>query len=148
MGKDKHVIWTNDSSTRESEEKYIKGDWINEVRAKLGLGDSNETWVPSSLVDAVKEAAIDAAIEKAVGRDEETINFIEAYRDFAQEENIEEIIDERFYDELDERVYEDNSDWETARLQTFPVSIYISPFLSSKTVTMGTDFSMSTTHIK
>lgn len=62
MGKDKHVIWTNDSSTRESEEKYIKGDWINEVRAKLGLGDSNETWVPSSLVDAVKEAAIDAAI--------------------------------------------------------------------------------------
>lgn len=111
MGKDKHVIWTNDSSTRESEEKYIKGDWINEVRAKLGLGDSNETWVPSSLVDAVKEAAIDAAIEKAVGRDEETINFIEAYRDFAQEENIEEIIDERFYDELDERVYEDNSDW-------------------------------------
>lgn len=111
MGKDKHVIWTNDSSTRESEEKYIKGDWINEVRAKLGLGDSNETWVPSSLVGAVKEAAIDAAIEKAVGRDEKTINFVEAYREFAQKENIENIIDERFYDELDERVYEDNSDW-------------------------------------
>lgn len=111
MGKDKHVIWTNDSSTRESEEKYIKGDWIDEVRAKLGLGDSNEIWVPSSLVDAVKEAAIDAAIEKAVGRDEETINFVQAYRDFADDENIEEIIDERFYDELDERVYEDNSDW-------------------------------------
>lgn len=31
MGKDKHVIWTNDSSTRESEEKYIKGDWIDEI---------------------------------------------------------------------------------------------------------------------
>lgn len=148
MGKDKHVIWTNDSSTRESEEKYIKGDWINEVRAKLGLGDSNETWVPSSLVDAVKEAAIDAAIEKAVGRDEETINFIEAYRDFAQEENIEEIIDERFYDELDEGSMRTIPTGETARLQTFPVSIYISPSLSSKTVTMGTDFSMSTTHIK
>lgn len=111
MGKDKHVIWTNDSSTRESEKKYIKGDWINEVRAKLGLGDSNETWVPSSLVGAVKEAAIDAAIEKAVSRDEKTINFVEAYREFAQKENIENIIDERFYDELDERVYEDNSDW-------------------------------------
>lgn len=125
MEKDKHVIWTNDSSTRESEEKYIKGDWINEVRAKLGLGDSNETWVPSSLVDAVKEAAIDAAIEKAVGRDEETINFIEAYRDFAQEENIEEIIDERFYDELDERVYEDNSDWRDCEVANlFGIDIY------------------------
>ena len=111
MEKDRHVIWTNDLSTREAEEKYIKDDWINEVRAKLGLCDSNESWVPSGLIDAVKEAAIDEAIEKAVGRDEEAINFVEAYREFAQEENIGSIIDERFYDELDERVYEDNSDW-------------------------------------
>lgn len=111
MEQDKHVIWTNDSSTREANEKYFKDDWINEVRAKLGLCKPNDYWVPSGLVDAVKEAAIDKAIEKAVGRDEETINFVEAYREFAKEENIAAIINERFHDELDERVYEDNSDW-------------------------------------
>lgn len=130
MEKDKHVIWTNDSSTRESEEKYIKVDWINEVRAQLGLGDSNEAWVPSSLVDAVKEAAIDEAIEKAVGCDEETINFVEAYREFAQEENIEAIIDEKFGEELSERVEEDNSDWrdcEVANLSSIDICKSIPP---------------------
>lgn len=62
MEKDKHVIWNNDSLAHDGYEEGIKEDWIQEVQAKLGLCESNDYWVPSGLVDAVKEAAIDDAI--------------------------------------------------------------------------------------
>lgn len=107
----KNIIWTNDSPYRDAVEKYFKDDWINEVRAQFGLKASNESWIPSGLFHAVKEAALDSAIEKAVDRNEETINFVQAYRDFAQEENIGEIIDEQFGEQLAERVDEDISNW-------------------------------------
>lgn len=72
----KNIIWTNDSPNRDAVEKYFKDDWINEVRAQFGLEASNESWIPSGLFDAIKEAALDSAIEKAVDRNEETINFV------------------------------------------------------------------------
>lgn len=100
MDKDKHVIWNNDSIAHDGQEECIKDDWIHEVQAALGLCDPNGLWVPSGLVDAVKEAAIDDAIAKAMDAHEETINFVEAYREFAQKENIENIIDEQFEDDL------------------------------------------------
>lgn len=76
----KNIIWSNDSPNRDAVEKYFKDDWINEVRAQFGLEASNESWIPSGLFHAVKEAALDSAIEKAVDRNEETINFVQAYR--------------------------------------------------------------------
>lgn len=100
MDKDKHVIWNNDSIAHDGQEECIKEDWIGEVQAALGLCESNDFLVPSELVDAVKEAAIDDAIANAMENHEETINFIQAYRDFADEENIGAIIDDRFEDEL------------------------------------------------
>lgn len=127
----KNIIWTNDSPNRDAVEKYFKDDWINEVRAQFGLEASNESWIPSGLFDAVKEAAIDSAIEKAVDRNEETINFVQAYRDFAQEESIGEIIDEQFGEQLAERVDEDISNWrgdEVLNLSDIDVSKSI-PFI-------------------
>lgn len=127
----KNIIWTNDSSNRNAVEKYFKDNWINEVRAQFGLEASNESWIPSGLFDAVKEAALDSAIEKAVDRNEETINFVQAYRDFAQEENIGKIIDEQFGEQLAERVDEDISNWrgdEVRNLSDIDVSKSI-PFI-------------------
>lgn len=127
----KNIIWTNDSPNRDAVEEYFKDDWINEVRAQFGLEASNESWIPSGLFHAVKEAALDSAIEKAVDRNEETINFVQAYRDFAQEENIGEIIDEQFGEQLAERVDEDISNWrgdEVRNLSDIDVSKSI-PFI-------------------
>lgn len=111
MEKDKHVIWNNDSLAHDGYEEGIKEDWIQEVQAKLGLCKPNDYWVPSELVDAVKEAAIDDAIARAMENHEETINFVEAYRDFADEGNIEIIIDDQFEDELAERADMNVKDW-------------------------------------
>lgn len=111
MEKDKHVIWNNDSIWHDGQEECIKEDWIGEVQAALGLCESNNLWVPSELVDAVKEAAIDDAIARAMENHEETINFVQAYRDFADEENIGAIIDDRFEDELAERADTSVKDW-------------------------------------
>jgi|GEM_PF-3519990 len=111
MDKDKHVIWNNDSIAHDGQEECIKEDWIGEVQAALGLCESNDFWVPSELVDAVKEAAIDDAIARAMENHEETINFVQAYRDFADEENIGAIIDDRFEDELAERADTSVKDW-------------------------------------
>lgn len=111
MEKDKHVIWNNDSLAHDGQEECIKEDWVNEVQAALGLCDPNGLWVPSGLVDAVKEAAIDDAIAKAMDDHEETINFVEAYRDFADEENIGAIIDDQFEDELAECADMNVKDW-------------------------------------
>lgn len=93
------------------QEECIKEDWIGEVQAALGLCDSSDIPIPSGLVDAVKEAAIDDAIANAMENHEETINFIQAYRDFADEENIGAIIDDRFEDELAERADTSVKDW-------------------------------------
>lgn len=103
MDKDKHVIWNNDSIAHDGQEACIKEDWIGEVQAALGLCESNDIPIPSGLVDAVKEAAIDDAIANAMEKHEETINFVQAYRDFADKEVIEIIIDDQFEDELAER---------------------------------------------
>lgn len=103
MDKDKHVIWNNDSIAHDDQEECIKEDWIGEVQAALGLCESNDIPIPSGLVDAVKEAAIDDAIANAMENHEETINFVEAYQDFADEENIGAIIDDQFEDELADR---------------------------------------------
>lgn len=111
MEKDKHVIWNNDSLAHDGYEEGIKEDWIQEVQAALGLCESNDFWVPSELVDAVKEAAIDDAIARAMENHEETINFVQAYRDFADEENIGAIIDDRLEDELAERADTSVKDW-------------------------------------
>lgn len=111
MGKEKHVIWNNDSLAHDGYEEGIKEDWIQEVQAKLGLCEPNDYWVPSGLVDAVKEAATDNAIAKAMENHEETINFVKAYRDFANEENIGAIIDEQFEDDLAEKADINVRDW-------------------------------------
>lgn len=111
MDKDKHVIWNNDSIAHDGQEECIKEDWIGEVQAALGLCESNDFWVPSELVDAVKEAAIDDAIARAMENHEETINFVQAYRDFADEENIGAIIDEQFEDDLAEQADMNVKDW-------------------------------------
>ena len=111
MDKDKHVIWNNDSIAHDDQEECIKEDWIGEVQAALGLCESNDIPIPSGLVEAVKEAAIDDAIAKAMEGHEETINFVEAYRDFADEENIGAIIDDRFEDELADRADMYVKDW-------------------------------------
>lgn len=111
MEKDKHVIWNNDSLAHDGYEGGIKGDWIQEVQAKLGLCEPNNCWIPSELVDAVKEAAIDDAIACAMENHEETINFVEAYREFANEENIGAIIDEQFEDDLAEQADINVRDW-------------------------------------
>jgi len=111
MEKDKHVIWNNDSLAHDGYEECIKEDWIQEVQAILGLCESNDLWVPSGLVDAVKEAAVDGAIAKAMNNHEETINFIQAYRDFADEDNIGVIIDEQFEDDLTEQADMNVRDW-------------------------------------
>lgn len=111
MDKDKHVIWNNDSIAHDGQEECIKEDWIYEVQAALGLCDSSDIPIPSGLVDAVKEAAIDDAIANAMENHEETINFVQAYRDFADEENIGAIIDDRFEDELAERADMNVKDW-------------------------------------
>lgn len=111
MGKDKHVIWNNDSLAHDGYEECIKEDWIQEVQAKLGLCEPNDLWIPSGLVDAVKEAAIDDAIAQAMDDHEETINFVEAYREFANEENIGAIIDEQFEDDLAEQADINVRDW-------------------------------------
>lgn len=111
MDKDKHVIWNNDSIAHDGQEECIKDDWIHEVQAAFGLCESNDIPIPSGLVDAVKEAAIDDAIANAMENHEETINFVEAYRDFADEENIGAIIDDRFEDELAERADTGVKNW-------------------------------------
>lgn len=111
MEKDKYVIWNNDSIAHDGQEECIKEDWIGEVQAALGLCDSSDIPIPSGLVDAVKEAAIDDAIANAMENHEEIINFIQAYRDFADEENIGAIIDDRFEDELAERADTSVKDW-------------------------------------
>ena len=111
MEKDKHVIWNNDSLSHDGYEEGIKEDWIQEVQAKLGLCEPNDYWIPSGLVDAVKEAATDNAIAKAIDNHEETINFVQAYRDFANEENIGAIIDEQFEDDLAEKADINVRDW-------------------------------------
>ena len=111
MEKDKHVIWNNDAIAHDIHEECIKEDWIVEVQAALGLCESNDIPIPSGLVEAVKEAAIDDAIAKAMESHEETINFVEAYRDFADEENIGAIIDDRFEDELADRADMYVKDW-------------------------------------
>lgn len=124
MDKDKHVIWNNDSIAHDGYEEGIKEDWIGEVQAALGLCESNDFWVPSELVDAVKEAAIDDAIAKAMENHEETINFVQAYRDFANEENIGAIIDEQFEDDLAELADINVRDWlgdEKANLSSIDV---------------------------
>ena len=111
MEKDKHIIWNNDSIAHDGQEACIKEDWIGEVQAALGLCESNDIPIPSGLVDAVKEAAIDEAIANAMENHEETINFVEAYRDFADEESIGTIIDDQFEDELAERADMNVKDW-------------------------------------
>lgn len=111
MEKDNHVIWNNDSIAHDGQEACIKEDWIGEVQAALGLCESNDIPIPSGLVDAVKGAAIDEAIANAMENHEETINFVEAYRDFADEENIGAIIDDQFEDELAECADMNVKDW-------------------------------------
>lgn len=111
MDKDKHVIWNNDSIAHDGQEECIKDDWIHEVQAAFGLCESNDIPIPSGLLDAVKEAAIDDAVANAMENHEETINFVEAYRDFADEENIGAIIDDRFEDELAERADTGVKNW-------------------------------------
>ena len=111
MEKDKHVIWNNDSLAHDGYEECIKEDCIQEVQAKLGLCKPNDYWVPLGLVDAVMEAAIDDAIAKAMENHEETINFVEAYREFANEENIGAIIDGQFEDDLAEQADINVRDW-------------------------------------
>lgn len=111
MDKDKHVIWNNDSIAHDGQEECIKEDWIYEVQAAFGLCESNDIPIPSGLLDAVKEAAIDYAIANAMENHEETINSVEAYRDFADEENIGAIIDDRFEDELAERADTGVKNW-------------------------------------
>lgn len=111
MEKDNHVIWNNDSIAHDGQEACIKEDWIGEVQAALGLCESNDISIPSGLVDAVKEAAIDEAIANAMEKHKETINFVEAYRDFADEESIGAIIDDQFEDELAERADMNVKDW-------------------------------------
>lgn len=111
MDKDKHGIWNNDSIAHDDQEECIKEDWIYEVQAAFGLCKSNDIPIPSGLLDAVKEAAIDDAIANAMENHEETINFVEAYRDFADEENIGAIIDDRFEDELVERADTGVKNW-------------------------------------
>lgn len=111
MDKGKHVIWNNDSIAHDGQEECIKEDWICEVQAALGLCESNDIPIPSGLVDAVKEAAIDEAIANAMENHVETINFVQAYRDFADEENIGAIIDDQFEDELAERADMNVRDW-------------------------------------
>ena len=111
MDKDKHVIWNNDYIAHDGQEECIKDDWIHEVQAAFGLCESNDIPIPSGLVDAVKEAAIDDAIAKAMDDHEETINFVEAYREFANEENIGAIIDEQFEDDLAEQADMNVRDW-------------------------------------
>lgn len=111
MEKDKHVIWNNDSLAHDGYEEGIKEDWIQEVQAKLGLCEPNNCWIPSELVDAGKEAAIDDAIARAMENHEETINFVEAYREFANDENIGAIIDEQFEDDLAEQADINVRDW-------------------------------------
>lgn len=111
MEKGKHVIWNNDSIAHDGQEECIKEDWIYEVQAAFGLCESNDIPIPSGLVDAVKEAAIDDAIANAMENHEETINFVQAYRDFADEENIGAIIDDQFADELAERADTSVKDW-------------------------------------
>lgn len=111
MEKDKHVIWNNDSIAHDGQEACIKEDWIGEVQAALGLCESNDIPIPSGLVDAVKEAAINDAIANAMEKHEETINFIQAYRDFADKELIEIIIDDQFEDELAERADMNVKNW-------------------------------------
>ena len=64
MEKDKHVIWNNDAIAHDSHEECIKEDWIVEVQAALGLCESNDIPIPSGLVEAVKEAAIEDAIDQ------------------------------------------------------------------------------------
>lgn len=66
---------------------------------------------PLGLVDAVKETAIDDAIAQAMDDHEETINFVQAYRDFADEKNIAAIIDEQFEDDLAEQADMNVRDW-------------------------------------
>lgn len=131
MEKDKYVIWNNDSLAHDGYEEGIKEDWIQEVQAKLGLCEPNDYWVPSGLVDAVKEAAIDDAIANAMENHEETINFIEAFREFANEENIGAIIDEQFEDDLAEQADMNVRDWlgdEVANLSSIDVHSSI-PFI-------------------
>lgn len=111
MDKGKHVIWNNDSIAHDGQEACIKEDWIAEVQAAFGLCESNDIPIPSGLIDAVKEAAIDDAIANAMENHEETINFVQAYRDFADEENIGAIIDDQFEDELAERADTSVKDW-------------------------------------
>lgn len=111
MDKDKHVIWNNDSIAHDDQEECIKEDWIGEVQAALSLCESNDIPIPPGLVDAVKEVAIDDAIANAMENHEETINFVEAYRDFADEENIGAIIDDRFENELAERADTGVKNW-------------------------------------
>lgn len=111
MDKDKHVIWNNDSIAHDGQEECIKDDWIHEVQAAFGLCESNDISIPSGLVDAVKKAAIDDAIARAMENHEETINFVEAYREFANEENIGAIIDDQFEDELAERADMNVKNW-------------------------------------
>lgn len=132
MEKDKHVIWNNDSLAHDGYEECIKEDWIQEVQAKLGLCKPNDYWVPSGLVDAVKEAAVDGAIAKAMNNHEETINFVEAYREFANEENIGAIIDEQFEDDLAEQADMNVRDWlgdEKANLSDIDVRLF-TPYIS------------------
>lgn len=131
MEKDKHIIWNNDSIAHDGQEACIKEDWIGEVQAALGLCESNDIPIPSGLVDAVKEAAIDDAIANAMENHEETINFVQAYRDFADEENIGAIIDDQFEDELAERADMSVKDWlgyEVANLSGIDVNGSI-PFI-------------------
>lgn len=111
MEKDKYVIWNNDSLAHDGYEEGIKEEWIQEVQAKLGLCEPNDLWIPSGLVDSVKEAAIDDAIAQAMDDHEETINFVEAYHEFANEENIGAIIDEQFEDDLAEQADINVRDW-------------------------------------
>lgn len=128
MEKDKYIIWNNDSLAHDGQEECIKEDWIYEVQAALGLCEPNDLWVPSGLVDAVKEAAIDDAIAKAMDDHEETINFVQAYRDFANEENIGAIIDEQFEDDLAECADMGIENWlgdEVANLSGLDVSRFI-----------------------
>lgn len=131
MEKDKYIIWNNDSIAHDGQEACIKEDWIGEVQAALGLCESNDIPIPSGLVVAVKEAAIDDAIANAMENHEETINFVQAYRDFADEENIGAIIDDQFEDELAERADMSVKDWlgdEVANLSGIDVNGSI-PFI-------------------
>lgn len=83
------------------------------MKSRQRLAFANQTIFrsPRVLVDAVKEAAIDDAIANAMENHEETINFVEACQDFADEENIGAIIDDRFEDELAERADTGVKNW-------------------------------------